>query len=60
METTTTQAAFLANGNNKKRLIQMLSQKMVDAGINVKQAEADADSLMSPLHYPWQNLKICQ
>ena len=46
MPTTTTQAAFLANGNNKTRLIQTLSEKMRMAGIRVKQAEADADTLI--------------
>ena len=46
MPTTTTQAAFLANSNNKKRLIQTLSEKMLMSGILVKQAEADADTLI--------------
>jgi hypothetical protein len=46
MPTTTTQAAFLANSNNKKRLIHTLSEKMLMAGIRVKQAEADADTLL--------------
>src|SRR6218665_1241778 len=46
MPTTTTQAAFLTNGNNKKRLIESLREKMLQAGIRVKQAEADADTLI--------------
>ena len=46
MQTTTTQAAFLANSSNKKRLISMLSEKMREAGIYVKQAEADADAMI--------------
>ncbi|CAM1319513.1 Uncharacterised protein r2_g2787 [Pycnogonum litorale] len=46
MPTTTTQAAFLANSNNKMRLIQIRRDKMLMAGIRVKQAEADADTLI--------------
>jgi len=46
MPTTTTQAAFLANSNNKKRLIQTLREEMLVAGIHVKQAEADVDTLI--------------
>ena len=46
MPTTTSQTAFLANSNNKKRLIQMLSEKMLAAGVLVKQADADADRLI--------------
>lgn len=46
MPTTTTQAALLANSNNKKRLIQTLREQMLMAGIHVKQAEADADTLI--------------
>ena len=46
MKTTTSQAAFLANGHNKERLIQMLSVIMHQSGIIVKQAKADADSLI--------------
>ena len=43
MQTTTSQAAFLAN-HNKERLIQMLSDIMHHSGILVKQAKADADA----------------
>jgi len=39
--TTTTQAAFLANSNNIKRLIQTLREHIPMAGIYVKQADAD-------------------
>ena len=46
MQTTTTQAAFLANNNNKGHLIQMLTGILIQVGIQVKQAEADADSLI--------------
>ena len=46
MPTTTTQAAFLANSNYKKRLIQMLCEKILLSGIHVKQADADADTLI--------------
>jgi len=46
MATMTTQAAFLANGRNKMRLITMLSNKFSICGIQVQQAEADADRLI--------------
>ena len=46
MPTTTTQAAFLANNNNKMKLIQTLREKLLMTGILVKQAEADADTLI--------------
>jgi len=46
MPTTTTQAAFLAHSKNKMRLIQALREKMLMTGIRVKQAEADADTLI--------------
>ena len=46
METMTTQAAFLANGLNKMRLITMLSNKLALCGIQVQQADADADRLI--------------
>ena len=46
METMTTQAAFLANGLNKMRLITMLSNKFFLSGIQVQKAEADADRLI--------------
>ena len=46
MQTTTTQAAFLANNHNKERLIEMLSGLLNQAGIQVKQAQADADALI--------------
>ena len=43
MPTTMTQAAFLANSNNKMRLKHTLRDRMLMAGICVKEAEADAD-----------------
>ena len=46
MPTITIQAAFLANSNNRKRLIQTLREEMLVVGIHVKQAEADADTLI--------------
>jgi len=44
--TATSQAAFLANSHNKNRLIQAVGEKMPMFGIRVKQAEADADTLI--------------
>ena len=44
MQTTISQAAFLSN--TKKRLINLLSGKVIQTGICVKQAEADADALI--------------
>ena len=41
-----TQAAFLTNGNKKKRLTESLREKMLLAGIRVKQEEADDDTLI--------------
>jgi len=46
MKTMTSQTPFLANGSNKSRLIEMLSDEFRQSGVTVKQAEADADSLM--------------
>ena len=46
MPTTTTQAAFLTNSNNKSRFVLMLCEKMLMAEIHVKQAQADADTLI--------------
>ena len=46
MPTTTSQASFLANSNNKKRIINFLHEEMLLAGFHVRQAEADADSLI--------------
>ena len=46
MPTTTTQSAFLANSNNKKRLIHTLCEMMHSPGICVKQADANADTLI--------------
>ena len=46
MATTTSQAAFLSNSHNKEHLIDVVHQKMLTAGIVVKQADADADSLI--------------
>lgn len=46
MHTSTTQAAFLANSNNKRSLIEMLSSMLNQSGIAVKQASADADALI--------------
>jgi len=44
--TATSQAAFLSNSHNKNRLIQAVREKMLMFGIRVKQAEADADTLI--------------
>jgi len=44
--TTTSQAAFLSNSHNKEHLIDVVHQKMLTAGIVVKQADADADTLI--------------
>lgn len=46
MQTTTSQAAFLASSHIKERLIQMLSDIMRQSGIVVKQAKADADAVI--------------
>lgn len=46
MPTTTSQESFLANSKNKKRFIQLLREKLLIAGIRVRQAEADADRLI--------------
>lgn len=37
---------FLLNDHNKKRLISMLTKKLIDEGIHVKQAVEDADTLI--------------
>ena len=44
--TTTSQAAFLTNSQNKTRLIQALRDKMSMSGICFQQAKADADTLI--------------
>ena len=46
MPTTTSQAAFLANGYNKERVMQMLSAIMSQSGILTKQAKANADAMI--------------
>lgn len=46
MTTTTTQEQFLTNENNKSRLIEAVSKHLYNAGINVEQAPADADTLI--------------
>ena len=46
LPTTTSQSEFLGNRNNKTRLIQILSDMLITSGILVKQAAADADSLI--------------
>ena len=43
MKTTTTQKAFLANSNNKARLIDKLTAELQRAGVLVKQDTANAD-----------------
>ncbi len=43
MKTTTTQKAFLANSNNKARLIDKLTTELQRAGVLVKQDTANAD-----------------
>ena len=45
-ETTITQKAFLANSNNKARLIDKLRTELKPAGVLVKQDPADADLLI--------------
>ena len=44
--TATSQAAFLSNSHNKNILIEAVREKMLMFGIRVKQAEADADTLI--------------
>lgn len=46
MQVTVTQEKFLANEKNKSRLIEVLMRKFQLAGYNVKQHEADADTLI--------------
>ena len=46
MATTISQTAFLSNSHNKERLIDVVHHKMLTDGIVVKQADADADSLI--------------
>ncbi|KYN12193.1 hypothetical protein ALC57_15644 [Trachymyrmex cornetzi] len=43
---TISQEKFLANDRNKKRLIEMLTTKFLNAGFEVEQAEEDADRLI--------------
>src|SRR6218665_82880 len=42
-----TQASFLANATNKSRLIAMIITKFQHHGISIRQADADADSLIA-------------
>lgn len=46
MNVTSTREKFLANSNNKSRLIEALKDQFVSAGISVRQAEGDADVLI--------------
>ena len=46
LPTTTPQKDFLTNGKNQTRLIHELTKVLNDAGVTVKQAEADADHLI--------------
>ncbi len=46
MHTTTTQGEFLGNKANKSRLIDAITIKLHQAGVTVKQAVADADTLI--------------
>ena len=43
---TVTQQKFLSNSNNKKQLIQMLTNRLSKENIEVKSASADADTLI--------------
>ena len=47
MRTVTAQTSVVANGSNKSRLIQMLRKQFEQNNISSKQAEADADSLIT-------------
>lgn len=46
MDVHVTQQTFLSNNNNKMKLISMLTEKLVEAAINVLQAEDNADTLI--------------
>lgn len=46
MDVQTSQEKFLSNDQNKIRLIAILSEKFLNAGIGVIQAEDDADTLI--------------
>jgi len=46
-KTVTTQTSFFANRANKSRLIEMVRKQFEQNGISSKQAEADADSLIT-------------
>jgi len=46
MDILISQQTFLSNDNNKMRLISILTDKLVESGINVLQAEDDADTLI--------------
>lgn len=46
MTVPTNQQQFLANTHNKSRFISMLSEKLINANISVKQASNDADVLI--------------
>lgn len=46
MKVTSTREKFLANKNNKTRLIEALKIRFVSRGISVRQAEGDADLLI--------------
>ena len=46
MHTTTTQAGFLGNGNNKSRFVLAISSGLLDAGIHIALATADADTMI--------------
>ena len=46
LPTTTAQNRFLGNRSNKTRLIQVLTPILKDAGIHVRQAKSDADTLI--------------
>lgn len=57
MKVTVQQDQFLSNENNKTRLINLLSQQMIDAGIEIQVAAGDADTSIvrcaidkAPLH----------
>ncbi len=49
MKTTITQKAFLANSNNKARLIDKLRTELKPAGVLVKQDPVDGGHIMTPI-----------
>lgn len=56
MAVTVHQENFLCNNKNKAKFISMLSQKMITEGIEVRQAQADADQLSYGVQ--WKKLHL--